>query len=107
MVEDKIYYRVLHSWDIDTSDYILHGFESEKKYRCALQNLCREYGGRVGELIDEQKGYLHAHIRFMDTPDKYPEDVWIPAFLLRLTVVPDYLREMKNDEKLDDVFGFD
>lgn len=108
-MDDTAFYRVRTKWAGSTADYLHRGFDTEKRYQQALQNLCRRYGGRVGEQTDERNGFIH--LRFHDTPDGCPDEAWLPRFLLQLTVRPDYLREARDrdsmEAELDKIFGFD
>jgi len=92
-----------------TSDYLQHGFDTEERYRQALQRLCHRFGGRVGEQTDERNGFIR--LRFRDTPDGCPDEVWIPRIILRLTAPPDYLLDTcfnaPQETMLDEIFGFD
>lgn len=103
----KKYYRVRTDTNYKTSDHLQHGYEKESDYRRALRILQSRFAGRVGECVDEKYGLFR--LRFTDTPDGSPAEIWFPQILLVASnpVRPSADEECNRSSLLDEIFGFD
>ena len=92
-------------------DHLHHGYEYEEDFRHALRTIINRWRGRVGECIDEQKGFLQ--LRFHDTPGGRPDEAMLPYYLLQETTIPPYVPHYGEhqpdslEQELDRAFGFE
>lgn len=80
-VEEKRYYRVIsdpHAAPLN--DYLEHGYEERAEFALAVHRIVGRWHGRVGECIGTRHAFLL--LRFTDTPDGWPEEEWLPRYLL-------------------------
>lgn len=82
-------------------DYTLHGYESRKEFREAIEYLIRRWGRRYGECLEERtyhapdgsvadNRYKQLHLRFRDVPGCGYEEAWLPRYLLDPAATPSY-----------------
>ncbi len=105
-------------------DYLDHGFETKQDFYEAASELVNRWRGREGECIEIRawhgkdgeaidQRHKSLRLRFHDTPGGYPDEAWIPMYLLEPIPTPEYaiLRTLTPDElitkELDEAFGFD
>jgi len=112
MKEGMNFFRVVAD-DLDCaplSEHLLHGYENERDFRCALRDIRDRWNGRVGECIDIRHGFRR--LRFHDTPGGKLDETWIPDYLLKPEKTPAYMLEPKHEPdeteiEIDKAFGFD
>ena len=104
------FYRVLSDLRrAPVSDYLSHGYESERDFHDALRQLVNRWHDRTGKVVAERHGFFR--LRFYDTPGGKPDEAWLPSYLLEPAAVPDYLMAADSSDgletELNRAFGFD
>lgn len=104
---DAGYYRVLCHQGNVPEDYLSLGFSSRQELSDAIELLIERWGDRVGECIARKHEFLR--LRFRDTPDGWPEEKWLPRYLLESAEPPEsrYTKPSDEEAELDRAFGFD
>ena len=108
---ERRFYRVTTDfYHLRVPDPMLHGYETERDFRRALQRLSGHWKGRIGERIGERNGFWL--LRFHDTPGGKADEAWLPDFLLLEVEEPPYIdapppEPDETELELDGVFGFD
>ena len=110
MSEHRFYRVTTDFYHLRVPDPHLHGYETEREFRRALQRLAGHWKGRVGERIGERNGFWL--LRFHDTPGGRPDEAWLPTFLLLEVKEPPHVNATapaadESNSELDGVFGFD
>lgn len=93
---------------LPVDDHLANGYEERRDFVVALRRLLSNWGGRVGERVDERNKFLL--LRFHDTPGGRPDETWLPLYMLTPVDKPDYMQADERDpveEELDRAFGFD
>lgn len=119
------FYRVSDDMSrLPIKDYLDHGYETKSDFYQAASDLVERWRGREGECIEERawhgkdgeaidQRHRALRLRFHDTPGGYPDEAWIPLYLLEPILTPEYAihRDPTLDElidrELDEAFGFD
>lgn len=106
MAEEKTYYRVLPDLRQVPDDHYSFGYETIYDFLRDVRKLHDIWKNRTGECIAARHDFLQ--IRFRDTIDGRPADVWLPRYLLQRAAAP--LEPEPADpveEEIDAAFGFD
>ena len=89
---------------INLRDHSSYGYEELADFRCAMQNLVNQWGGRTGQYVGNRHGFLR--LKFADLYDKVSDEAWLPLELLKAAPIPERFLQPPPDpiiEKLDRV----
>lgn len=92
MAERK-FYQVLsftELWYMKLPEHTMHGFETERLFRAALQRIVDRWRCMVGERLAER--YDQYRMRFVGCTGVVDE-VWLPKYILKEVPMPDHIRE--------------
>lgn len=105
MLNAVSYFRVLPV-PKDLPDPHEYGFEQEADFREELSKTAMLYAGRIGEFASKRHAFFL--LRFYDTPDGWPEDGWIPRFMLERAAPPRCKSGFESNEmkEIENAFGF-